>query len=1141
MRLRCAVLFLLLCTLASLAVGQEITGNISGIVSDTSGAAVPNATVTVKNTNTNLVRTYKTDNEGRYVATLLPIGKYSVAVEGKGFQKYVQSNIELNVNERLTVNPQLKVGTADQVVEVQAEATQVDTQSAAATGLVSGTQVRELSLNNRNYEQLLTLVPGVTSTASDQIFVGTTNPLGTNTVNFSVNGARTSQNNWMVDGADNVDRGSNATLLSYPSVDAIAEFKLVRGAYDPEFGRNGGGQINVVTRSGTSTFHGSAYEFLRNDKLNANTYLNNHKAVPTPRNPLRYNNFGWTLGGPVYIPHVYNNEKNKTFFFFSQEYRRVITYTSQLATVATTAERGGTFAHPVCTAWNGTTCTATGTTIPAAAFSATAGNYIKDIYSKIPAPDAVTHQFLSRYSAVNNFREELLKLDHNFGSKLSLSGKLLWDAIPSTEPGGLFTASPIAGVSGTATDSPGHNFTVRGTYTLSPTLLLEAGYGYSYGAIISNITGTIAQSASPDIKPTLPFAPTILRVPTVTLTGLSSLTGFGPYQDYNRNHSVFGNVSKIMGRHSIKAGAIYYHYQKTENAGGNNVGTFAFDTAGNPCPTAATAGCNGVATASFEQSWANFLTGHVSSFTQDQFDITPDIRDNQFEFFGQDQIRVKSNLTLTLGMRWSFFRQPTDATGRLSNFDPAAFNPAKAPCFTAAGLINIGAACNANWDPLNGIIIGGQNSPYGNKVGKEDNRAIAPRVGIAWDPFGAGKTSIRAGFGMFYDTTLFGVVEQNMFQNPPFVNSPNIPNTSFDNPAGGTAAVNASPKRIYSRVPVDLKTPYTEQWSLDIQQEVMPSLLLDVGYYGSVGRHLIGIADINQPRAGAYKTQVAQCSATVTTNCVAPNAFITTSNISLINPIRPFPGYVGIDGIRPWFDSNYNSLQASLQKRFSHDSQFSLAYTWSHALTNNQTDRSTPPQDLYNFDGDYGPMQQDRRHVITANYVYSLPWYTAQKGVVGHLLGGWEFSGIITAQSGVPLTVGTASGTNDFAGQGCRGPSTCAVRPDQVGDPNAGAPHTFDTWFNTSAFVNPAAGQYRPGSARRGTILGPGLWRVDFSVFKNIKIGERVNTQFRAETFNVFNHTNFDTVNTTTTSPTFGAITNTRDPRQIQLALKLNF
>lgn len=1132
MRLRFAIVCILLCALASLAIGQEITGNIVGTVTDASGAAVPNATVTIKNVNTNVVKTFKTDGEGRYVATLLPIGTYSVTVESAGFQKYVRTNIDLNVNERLTVSPQLKVGSTEQVVEVQAETNQVELQSATSSGLVTGTQIRALPLSTRNYQQLLTLVPGVASTASDQLYVGATNPFGSNVVSFSINGGRTSQNNWMVDGADNVDRGSNLTLLSFPSVDTIAEFKVLRGQYDAEFGRGGAGQVNVVTRSGTSTFHGSAYEFFRNDKLNANTYFNKHTSgTPTPRAKQRYNDFGWTFGGPIYIPGHYNTEKNKTFFFFSQEFRRVRTQTNPLATVATADERLGNFAHTVCTAWSGSTCTAIGTSIPQANWSPTALAYMKDIYNGIPLPGGVSnvHQYISTIPNVSDFREENLKIDQNFGSRLTISGKILRDTIPTEEGGGLFTSSPIAAVAGTSTNAPGHNYTIRATATLTPTLLLDMGYGYSYGAIISRLTGLIDSTVSTDIKPTLPFTSTLARVPSVTYAGGSSLTSFGPYDDFNRNHSVFANVSKTLGAHSIRAGFAYYHYQKTENAGGNNAGTFAFTAVGK-CPTSGTmpAFCAPTSTLDFEQAWANFLVGHVGTFSQDQYDLTPDIRTNQVEFYGQDTWRIRPNFTLSYGARWSFFRQPTDATGRLTNFDPATYDPAKAPCFTSAGLIDLGAPCNANWDPLNGIIIAGQNSPYGSKAGSEDNHAIAPRIGIAWDPFNTGKTSIRAGYGMFYDTTLFGIVEQNIFGNPPFVNSTSILNTSFDNPASTAASVNATPKRVGSRVPPDLKTPYNQQWSLDVQHELAGGFLMDVGYYGSKGTHLIGIIDINQPQAGAF-------------SAANGGAVLTSSTNNLINPIRPYPGYLGIDAIRPWFNSNYNSLQAQLQKRFRGGSMFNIAYTWSHAMTDNQSDRSNAPQNSYDIHADYGPTQQDRRHIFTANYVYELPFFQAQKGVVGHVLGGWQTNGIFTAQTGLPLTVGSPGGTADPAGQGCRGPSPCAVRPDQIGDPNGNAPNTFDKWFNTSVFVSVPAGQFRPGTASRGSIRAPGLWRFDFSMFKNIKITERVNTQFRFETINVFNHTNFDGVNVTPSSATFGQITSTRDPRIIQLALKLNF
>jgi hypothetical protein len=268
---------------------------------------------------------------------------------------------------------------------------------------------------------------------------------------------------------------------------------------------------------------------------------------------------------------------------------------------------------------------------------------------------------------------------------------------------------------------------------------------------------------------------------------------------------------------------------------------------------------------------------------------------------------------------------------------------------------------------------------------------------------------------------------------------------------------------------------------------------------------------------------------------------LTSSTNNLINPLRPYKGYLGIDAIRPWFNSNYNSLQAQVQKRFRGNSMVNIAYTWSHALTDNQTDRSTAAQNTYNIAGEYGPTQQDRRHIFTANYVYELPFFRSQQGVVGHVLGGWQTNGIFTAQTGLPFTVGAPAGTADPAGQGCRGPSPCGDRPDQLGDPNDNAPHTFDKWFDTTVFAPVPAGQFRAGTANRGSIRGPGLWRFDFSMFKNIKITERVDTQFRFETINVFNHTNFDGLNVTTSSATFGAVTSTRDPRIIQLALKLNF
>src|SRR5258708_4138578 len=429
--------------IVSLSWGKNITGSISGTVTDSSDAVVSGAAVTIVNTDTGVtVRTVKTDSSGNYSAPLLPIGHSRVTSGAGGFSKCVGQGLELNVNDKLAINAKLQVGGATEEVTVEGNPLQVDLLSATATGVVTGLQIRELSLTTRNYEQVVTLVPGVSSSAtSSQLYSGAFAPVGTNVLSFSINGARSSQNNWTIDGADNVDRGSNLTLLSFPSVDGIEEFKVVRGAYDPEFGRGGGAQVNVITRSGTDKWHGSGYEFFRNDVLTANNFFTNRAGLKRP--PLRYNNFGWTLGGPVTIPHVYNDSRQKTFFFFSEEFRRTITYNGTAsAQVPTAAQRAGTFTGTVCTAFNASgTCTATGHQI--AAISPVAQQYVQDIFGKLALPNDATDPNKLNFSvrSLFNFREEMLKIDHVFGPRLTINGKYLHDSSPTAEPFGIFTGT----------------------------------------------------------------------------------------------------------------------------------------------------------------------------------------------------------------------------------------------------------------------------------------------------------------------------------------------------------------------------------------------------------------------------------------------------------------------------------------------------------------------------------------------------------------------------------------------------------------------------------------------------------------------------------------------------------------------------
>ena len=1124
---------LVILTIVVCGVAQETGGTITGTVTDASGAVVPDAKVTITNTDTGIVaRDIQTTKVGTYTAARLPIGHYSVTVTANGFQKTTVKNIEVNVADNIKTDVSLKVGNAGDTVEVTADALEVQTQEASNGTLVSGTQIRELSLNNRNYEQFVAMVPGVSFGGSDQLYIGTTNPSGqTNTVSFSINGNRNSANLWTVDGADNVDRGSAQTLLNYPSIDAIAELKVMRNIYSSEYGRAAAGNVNVVTKSGTKDYHGNIYEFVRNDIFNANSYINNARNIKRP--PLRYNDYGYTFGGPVGIPGLWKPKDPKTFFFWSQEWRKQSVPGNFTAIVPTAAEKAGNFTAPVCVTPGNFSSSCAGGTLGTnvAAIDPTAQKYINAIWAGVPDPsDPTTHQLFGTRQSTFNHRQELIRVDHTFSPKWSVMFRFLNDHIPTVEPGGLFTNAALPGVANTSTDSPGRSYVAKTTNTFG-TMLMEVGYAKSYGAIVSRITGLIGQ---PDlINQPLAFASTLNRISSLTYTnGASSVTGFGPYDDFNRNHNAFANFSKILSTHTLKWGVTYNHYQKTENASGNNAGTFNFDAIGIPSSSSASA--------RFQQAWANFLVGDVATYSQVSLDLTPDLQSNQFEWYLQDDWKVRPNFTINVGLRQSIYRQPHDENGLLTTFDPGLYDPSKAPVISpTTGNIT---SCVSPCDPLNGISINNQTSPHGNKIAGDSNWNFAPRFGFAWDPFSNGRTAIRGGYGISYDSSLVGILEQDTFANPPFLQSVSIPNTALSNPTAGAPTISAAPV-VLRGSPYQSDIPYVQSYSLDVQHSISPTMIAAVGYYGNLGRHLLGIVDLNQPQPG----QIVICNGT---RLVTPATCGTTgvTGSANINALRPYKGYGSINTVLPIMTSNYSSLQASVQKRFKGASQMSVNYTWSKGLTTSQTDRSSAVQNTYCIHCDYGPSQLDRRHIFNANYVYELPWFATRKDVLGWVLGNWQVSGITYFYTGLPLTV-TSSGV-DPAGQGYNiSTSSVSGRPDLIG--NAVGPRGTDflsgpTWFNTGAFANvcPASGlcaNPRPGTSPRGVVYGPGFARWDLSLFKNFNFGERFKLQFRTEAFNVFNHTNPNAVSTVFGSATFGRVTTYRDPREMQFGLKLSF
>jgi hypothetical protein len=940
--------------------------------------------------------------------------------------------------------------------------------------------VQELPLNNRNFVQLAVLAPGVSSDLSDEVGVGLTS-----TVSMSINGARRNAVNWLVDGVSDVDVGSNITLLSTPSLDSIEEFKIITNGYQAEWPRSGGGIINVVTKSGSNKFSGSAYEFLRSDKLNANSFFRNLSSDPTINGgpaPLKYNNFGGTIGGPV--------EQNKLFFFFSEELRRI------------TRVPGSTTAQVYDPTW---------LTDP------TNANYVAPtlrdpnavkLLSAWPTPNTpgTSPRYISSQENIQNTRQEVARVDYDANANWRLTGRYTHDNSYTREPGGLFFGTAVPNVATTDTNVPGQVAAAVLRGVLSPTKLNEFQFQFSSNTI-SDTNPDFAKNKATDYGINIPdIFPGNAGgyIPFVTVSGMSQIGANQLYTIQYRNYSLTDSFSWQHNAHALKFGGLATFEQKNENAANATQGSFAF-----------AAGGGRTAFQNFLIGNADGACGNACTYSEPQTDITEHLRFNRYEMYAQDTWKPRGNFTVDMGLRYSLYPPVTDANNVLTNFLPSRYNPANAPkCANAAcTLIQVGTG-----DPLNGIIVAGQNSPYGNAIVPFDKGNLQPRVGMTWDPKAEGRTIYRSSYGVYYDQALVGIFEQNSFTNPPFVNNVSLLNARLSNPGLGTSATTAGVPALIGNGD-NFHTPRMQQWNVGVQHQLYARGAIDVSYVGSHGDNLIRPIDINYPQPADVL------------------------RLGSVNLARPYQGYGSITLRETTARSNYWGLLTSFRHDAGAAGLLVLNYTLSRNRTDSTNDRDSVdiPQNPLDLAAEYADARTDRRHIFTANYVYMLPFFKSSPNTLTKaILGDWQIAGLTMLNSGQPMPRILVS-TNGFL----RG-----NRANRVGDPNAGNQSGL-FWFDPNSYAPPADGTF--GNSGREEFRQPGFSRTDLSLSKNWLFNGTQRLQFRVDLINAFNQTEWaaDPVatgldNTCTVSltscnvptDTFGQVIAARNPREIQLGVK---
>jgi hypothetical protein len=1080
-----------LCLLSSLAAAQQETATITGIVRDESGAIVPKATVTVVNVQTNISVKTETDAAGSYVVPSLRPGEYSVIAESSGFPKIVRTGITLQVAQVARLDITLQAGGLTETVEVVGATSLLDTQTSSRGLVIDQKKIVDLPLNGRDYNQLALLSPGVlpgTPRLASVNFKGVLN----------VNGNRTFNNVFLLDGVDNISysnsfRGENVQLVQ-PSIEALQEFKIQTNAYSAEYGRSSGAVVNATIKSGTNTVRGSVYEFLRNDRLDANNFFSNALNAPKPKRER--NQFGVAAGGPLV--------RNKTFWFGDYEGLRDLEGVPRVRQVPTAAEKAGLFSSVVVDPFAANR----------PAFSQNAqGQWVipRDrwdpvgaaVVALIPDPN-VPNSTIYASTPVTDTRQDQfdVRIDHMFAPSVTMFGRYSFVDTLTFRPG------PLPGLAeGSFNDAFGANdnrsqgLALGLTWTVSPTLVGDFRFGYARGDYYTSPPNFGVDGAAQIGLRNVPNDPSIVGgVPKVNLQGFDAVGRHTSTPQFQtpRSWNPRATFSWNRGAHFVKFGAEFLHVETRINDLNATVGRMNFENRFT------------------NRAVGDLLLGLPSQLALTSFTVMDQGQDMQF-YFVQDDYRINPSLTVNAGVRYEYATPPIEKNNQFSNFDPQT-----------------GA-----------MIFAKDGSVFERALIHPDRNNFAPRIGFAYTPWS--RMVVRGGYGVFFTHTVRQGREGLLGFNPPYL----VDNLLQTGVSGAAAIASAAPFRLVNGYPAGLldptslaptvlrraqdpnqRTPYIQQFNVGVQYELWPDVVLDVAYVGNKGTKLNGFRNLNQ------------------------RAIVQNADGSQAAGARPYPALGDIQWMENRVSSNYKSLQMRLEKRFSKGLSAMVSYTLGEAITDAPDHISTSgggagidtgvfrePQDGNNLRAERGPAEFDVRHRFVASYIWELPFGRGRRFGNGWsrgldlAFGGWQVTGIHVLQSGFALTA-TLGGSSVLNLGGER-----RARPNLIGDPELPASErTLNRWFNTDAFApafTPSPQAF--GTAGVGIMRGPGLANFDFTLAKNFPIGERRYVQFRTELFNAFNHPNFGPPNIARESTGFGQILTAGNARIIQFGLKFYF